>query len=269
MAFEPNKDNEGGFAALLRTEWNQFRSVRRWMIGMVIAAPLTMLPGPLIAANEGFYPSFPVGPDGKAVADKFFFVHRPLKGDGTMTVRLTSLTGLITYPPPNNDRIVSGVVPWAKAGIMIKDGTRQGSAYAAMMVTGSHGVRMQYNFTRDLAGAPGGVSPEAPRWLRLTRSGDTITGYESMDGKQWTKVGTAYLAGLPAAVQIGLFVTSPGDPSLPEGKIRFANATGVFDRLELQGKCPAALGARTISVPKAACRITCTAGLRKRAVPSR
>ncbi|UUZ80717.1 hypothetical protein LJK88_38750 [Paenibacillus sp. P26] len=45
MAFEPNKDNEGGFAALLRTEWNQFRSVRRWMIGMVIAAPLPCCPG--------------------------------------------------------------------------------------------------------------------------------------------------------------------------------------------------------------------------------
>ena len=37
----------------------------------------------------------------------------------------------------------SGLVPWAKAGIIIKASTRQGSAYAAMMVTGGHGVRMQ------------------------------------------------------------------------------------------------------------------------------
>ena len=86
--------------------------------------------------------------------------------------------------------MVPGLAPWAKAGIIIKQGTRQGSAYAAMMVTGSHGVRMQYNFTGDTAGMPGAVSAAHPRWLRLTRSGDTITGYDSADGTHWTQVGT-------------------------------------------------------------------------------
>ena len=96
-----------------------------------------------------------------------------------------------------------------KAGIIIKQGTRQGSAYAAMMVTGSHGVRMQYDYTRDVAGLPGAVSAASPRWLRLTRSGDTITGYDSADGVNWVQVGTATLAGLPSTVQVGLFATSP------------------------------------------------------------
>ena len=39
---------------------------------------------------------------------------------------------------------------------------RQGSAYAAMMVTGSHGVRMQYDYTRDDAGLAGAVSAASP-----------------------------------------------------------------------------------------------------------
>ena len=69
--------------------------------------------------------------------------------------------------------------PWSKAGIIIKASTRPGSAYAAMMVTGSHGVRMQWDYTQDTAGLAGAVSAAAPRWLRLTRSGDTITGYDS------------------------------------------------------------------------------------------
>jgi hypothetical protein len=172
------------------------------------------------------------------VADKFFFVHKPLTGDGSITVRVTSLTGLITYPPPNHDQIVPGVVPWAKAGIMIKDSVKQGSAYAAMMVTGSHGVRMQSNFIKDTAGRPGGVSAESPRWLRLTRSDDTLTGYESTDGTQWTKVDTVRLTGLPATVQVGLFVTSPGDLTVSEGASRFTNATAFFDRLELKGEAP-------------------------------
>ena len=56
-----------------------------------------------------------------------------------------------------------------------------------MMVTGGHGVRMQYDYTHDIAGQAGQASAASPRWLRLTRSGDTITGYESADGTHWTR----------------------------------------------------------------------------------
>ena len=45
------------------------------------------------------------------------------------------------------------------------------------MFTGGHGVRMQHDYVHDVAGSATGAS-----WLRLTRSGSTITGYESADG---------------------------------------------------------------------------------------
>ena len=48
--------------------------------------------------------------------------------------------------------------PWSKAGIIIKSSTTPGSAYAAMMVTGGHGVRMQWNYTGDSAGLGGAAS---------------------------------------------------------------------------------------------------------------
>src|SRR5260370_4651151 len=131
----------------------------------------------------------PVGPSGEAVADSFYFVRRPLAGNGSITVRVTSLTGLIPSTTGIGSDTRPGLVPWAKAGLIIKDGTSQGSAYAAMMVTADHGVRMQDNYTNDTPGQPGAVSPESPRWLRLTRSGDTITGYDSADGAHWTQVG--------------------------------------------------------------------------------
>src|SRR5215467_13816068 len=104
----------------------------------------------------------------------------------------------------------SGIEAWAKAGIIIKANTKEGSAYAAMMVTGRHGVRMQWNFTHDAAGLAGKVSAASPRWLRLTRSGDVIKGYDSADGRHWTLVGTAALTGLPATVQAGTFAATPG-----------------------------------------------------------
>jgi ABC-type transport system involved in multi-copper enzyme maturation permease subunit len=242
-----------GFTQLLRAEWTKFRTVRGWVIAMVVAALVTVLFGLVFAAgartscggdpNGNACPAVPLGPDGEAVADKFYFVHQPLAGNGSITARVTSLTGLITYPPPDHDKIVPGVVPWAKAGVIVKQSTRRGSAYAAIMVTGGHGVRMQHNFTHDTAGSPGRVSAASPRWLRLTRSGEELTGYESTDGTSWTKVGTAYLAGLPATVQVGLFANSPGDLTVKQAALgglitqkRFTQTTAVFDHVSLQGK---------------------------------
>ena len=42
--------------------------------------------------------------------------------------------------------------------MIITAGTTSASPYAAVMVTGSHGVRMQYDYTHDTAGTPGAVS---------------------------------------------------------------------------------------------------------------
>jgi ABC-type transport system involved in multi-copper enzyme maturation permease subunit len=93
---------------------------------------------------------------------------------------------------------------------------------------------MQYNFIEDIAGGPGGLSAQFPLWLRLTRVGDTITGSQSSDGTQWTEISTIRF-GLPATVQVGLFVTSPGDLTLSEGACRFTQATAVFDHVSLRG----------------------------------
>ncbi len=105
-----------------------------------------------------------------------------------------------------------GLEPWSKGGLIVKASTAQGSAYAAVLVSGDHGVRMQYDYTQDIAGPAGPSRAASPRWLRLTRAGDTITGYASADGTHWTQVGTATLPGLPATVQAGLFATSPPTP---------------------------------------------------------
>jgi ABC-type transport system involved in multi-copper enzyme maturation permease subunit len=246
---------QAGFAQVLRAEWTKFRTVRGWVIGMAVAALVTVLFGVLAALGTQAScrgpggrlacPSVPLGPGGEPVTDMFYFVHQPLTGDGSITARVIALTGIITYPQSNSSAIVPGVEPWSKAGIIIKENTRQGSAYASVMVTGRHGVRMQYNYTHDLAGRPGGVSAASPRWLRLTRSGDTLTGYESADGTHWSTVGAVTLAGLSSTVQTGLFVTSPGDVQVSQGagggsQVHFTQATAVFDQVSLRGKASGA-----------------------------
>ena len=244
-----------GFARLVHAEWTKFRTVRGWVIGMAVAALITVLLGLFSASGshsscggpDVVCPAVAVGPGGEAVDDRFFFVHRPLRGNGSITVRLTSLTGQVHLPDtmPGVQRVAARVEPWAKAGVMVKDGTRPGSAYAALMLTGGHGVRMQYDYTHDIAGGPDGVSRTSPRWLRLVRSGDDLTGYASADGARWAKVGTVHPAGLPATVRIGLFVASPGEVTVTRADLggavaasRFAQATGVFDQVGVDGGTP-------------------------------
>ena len=199
------------FAQLLRAEWTKFRSVRGWVIGMAAAAVVTVLVSMLGATGSrtgGDPDAPPTGPGGELVNDAFSFVHQPLEDDGSITVRVVSLDGEHLSINPGREP-TSGAHEWAKAGLIVKAGTEPGSAYAAVMVTPDHGVRMQHDFTHDEAGLPGAVTAASPRWLRLTRSGESLTGYESVDGERWTEVGTVHLSGLPSTVQAGLFVTSP------------------------------------------------------------
>ena len=180
-----------------------------------------------ISSNQHGRPSVPVGPDGEPVTDSFYFVHRPLTGTGRITVSVSALTAT----SPRDQRPAN--VPWAKAGLIMKASTRQGSPYAAIMVTSGHGVRMQYDYVHDKAGIPGPVSAASPRWLRLDRSGDAVTGYDSTDGTHWAKVGTVHVAGLGPAVQGGLFVASPD--SVQGIGTDTSVATAVFGDPRIQG----------------------------------
>jgi ABC-type transport system involved in multi-copper enzyme maturation permease subunit len=263
---QPRLDRPGaptgraGFGSVLHAEWTKFRTLHGWVIAVVIAAVLIDVFGLLAAggmsigcgqnlSGKACYRALPTGPGGQAVTDTFLFARQSLTGTGSITVRATSLTGHYTTGPAPaagsaGDAQATGVdepQPWSKVGIILKASLIQGSAYAAMANTGSHGTRMQWNYTHDVAGLPGTVSASSPRWLRLTRSGDDITGYDSTDGVTWTKVATAHLAGLPATVQIGLFAASPEHVEVTQffggssGTGGPSTATGTFDHIRLTG----------------------------------
>jgi ABC-type transport system involved in multi-copper enzyme maturation permease subunit len=249
---------ESGFLGLVHAEWTKLRTVRGWVAALLLAVLLpvgiTLLGhsecGIVTPAGQTVgCPGLPTGPDGSAVVDTFYFVHQALPADGSITARVTSLTGrhggAVTQGAANQAtaETVPGVEPWSKVGIMIKASTKAGSAYASMLVTGANGTRMQWDYTGDTAGLSGSVSAAAPRWLRLVRAGSVVTGYDSADGVSWTRVGSLAVRGLPASgsVQVGLFATSPshavttssfgststtGGPSL---------ATGSFDRVSVTG----------------------------------
>jgi ABC-type transport system involved in multi-copper enzyme maturation permease subunit len=248
-----------GFGQLLQAEWTKFRTVRSWMVSAVLTALVLVLfswfvangnhasicDGPPPGTCHG-EPALPVGPGGEAVADSYYFIHQPLAGNGSITVRVTSLTGLVSTAgnavragtnPLTTTR--PDLAPWAKAGLLVTPSLTQGSAYAAVVATGAHGVRMQNDYTHDTPGRSGEVSATSPRWLRLTRSGGSITGAESTDGVHWTTISTAHLAGLPSTVQVGLFITSPTIATTSHSS-ESSYATAAFDHLSLDTAQPEA-----------------------------
>jgi ABC-2 family transporter protein len=233
------------FPGLLLAEWTKLRSVSRWVITLLGAVALTIGLSYLAASGNktdiNQHADFVGGPHGEPVADAFYFVHQQVTGDTTLTVRVASLT-----PEPDRRAVRMGAdqmtkledpSPFAQpaAGIMIKDGTQPGSSYASVMLTAAQGVHMQWDFDADRKGS----ASSGARWLRLVRSGNTITGYESADGAAWQKIGTATPKNLPSTVEIGFYVSSPaavyttrGGGSSSVGD-RPTSARAAFDNVQL------------------------------------
>jgi phosphatidylserine/phosphatidylglycerophosphate/cardiolipin synthase-like enzyme len=162
------------------------------------------------AASGGTFTVRGAGADVWGTADAFRYAYRTLSGNGTITARLGS---------------ISASQAWTKIGVMIRASTASNSAHAFMIVTTGKGLAFQ---RRRSTGATSlhtsGGSGTAPRWVRLTRSGSTITAYTSTNGSTWTTIGSDTIT-LPSTVLVGLAVSSHTTSAL---------ATGVFDNVQVQ-----------------------------------
>ena len=155
------------------------------------------------------------GADIYNTTDEFRFAYKELSGDGSITVRIDSLTD---------------VADWAKAGVMIREGLEPGNLQADMIITPRE--RVEWMYRDQILGNTTGPATDVgttpfPHWVRLTRSGNTLTGQHSVDGVTWTPLtpdesSTVDLDFIPP-VYIGLAVTSnaPGTPAVAE----FSNVT--------------------------------------------
>jgi hypothetical protein len=108
-------------------------------------------------------------------ADSMHFAYQSLSGDGSIVARVNSLQG-VSYP---------------YAGVMIRETLSPGATDAFVYFTpyasfydrattgGSSAIQTLY------------IVPTPPYWVKLTRAGNSFTGYVSPDGQNWTQVGNS------------------------------------------------------------------------------
>jgi regulation of enolase protein 1 (concanavalin A-like superfamily) len=190
----------------------------------VTAVPL---PAPWVAADigsttpsgstslsNGTFTLRGAGADIWDTADGFHFVSQPISGDCTITARVSSL---------------QNTHEWAKAGVMIRESTAAGSRHGLMAVTPQGGASFQRRLaTNGTSTSTTQAGIAAPQWLRLVRSGNTVTGYRSVNGSTWVQVGSDTIA-MSASVRVGLALTSHLNGSL---------CTAVFDQVSITTSAP-------------------------------
>jgi hypothetical protein len=153
------------------------------------------------------------GADVWGTSDAFHYTYRWLQGNGSITARVASLTG---------------TADWTKVGVMMRGSHAPDAAHAFLLVAkAAKGVAFQYRLSTggSTANTPAGTGT-APRWVRLTRSGNSITAAVSTDGVAWTSVGTRTYttSAMPANILVGLAVSS---------HVTGRTAKSVFDNLSV------------------------------------
>jgi N-acetylneuraminic acid mutarotase len=132
------------------------------------------------------------GDDIFGTRDAFQFVYQPMHGDGEMLARVTGVQ--------NTDA-------WAKAGVMIRESLSPHSAQAMMVLTPAQGSSFQDRVsTAGMTSFTNPVDPAA-NWLRIVRSGNSFTGYRSVNGHDWLVSGTVTIP-MSSTAYVGLVVTS-------------------------------------------------------------
>jgi regulation of enolase protein 1 (concanavalin A-like superfamily) len=121
-------------------------------------------------------------------------VWQPWIGDGSIVADVTALAN--TYV-------------WAKAGVMFRATLDANAAEASAVVSPARGVAfLRRPTTGGTSVSTGGSTTAAPPyWVRLERTGDVFTAYESADGTTWTLVGSETIA-MPQTLYVGLAVSS-------------------------------------------------------------
>jgi regulation of enolase protein 1 (concanavalin A-like superfamily) len=172
-------------------------------IGSVSAAGLASF------TSGGVFDIVGSGADIWGTADEFRYVYQSSSGDCSVSAKVNQVS--------NTDQ-------WAKAGVMIREGTGAGAIHASVVVTPGAGISFQRRTSTggtSVSTTQAGLT--APYWVRITRTGNSFAAYYSSNGSTWTQLGTAQTITMASGAIMGMAVTSHNDGNLCTAN--FSNVT--------------------------------------------
>ena len=161
-----------------------------------------------------------------STADELHFLYKPLTGNGEVIARVASLEDLGQY---------------TRAGVMFRESLAANSKYASVVyqpASGGQGTDFLYR-----SGTSGGTSVAGPtdstyQYVRLVRSGNTVTAYASATNGNWTQIGSAVTISMASTIYVGVAVSSRDDDYL---------ATATFDNINVISATPPALTSTVVN----------------------
>ena len=143
--------------------------------------------------SRGVFTLDGAGADVWSTSDAFRFAYTPLTGNGSIVARVVSQTAEHA---------------WVKAGVMMRESLAANARHAFMLVSPGKGLAFQRRTaTGGQSTHTSGGSGTAPYWLKLTRDGSTVSAYRSLDGTNWSQVGSDTIA-MGSTIYVGVAVSS-------------------------------------------------------------
>ena len=149
-----------------------------------------------------------------STADSFHFVNQPINGNIELVARVTGLQNTDVH---------------AKVGLMLRESFTASSPHAFLDIEPTG--RLEFMMRGTAGGTTSLVATGTrtfPIWLKLARSGSTLTASTSNDGAVWTQVGSAPST-IPANAVLGLAVASHTTSTLTTATIDNVAATVLPD----------------------------------------
>jgi hypothetical protein len=136
-----------------------------------------------------------------STADKLRYTYQTLTGDGEIIAKISVLQNTGTS---------------SRVGVMIRDTLAANSKQIFMGMTGTNAYRwVRRTSTGGSTTSTNSSTGTVPNtWVRVVRSGTTITAYKSTNGTTWTSVGSTTGTTFAATCYIGLAVASGSTTTL-------------------------------------------------------
>jgi hypothetical protein len=143
------------------------------------------------------------GADIAGTSDQFNFASESYTGDAIAVAKVTSLTNTNAS---------------AKAGVMFRDGTAANAMFADVVVKPTGNIQFQWRpSTGATTSVTAGTPVSFPIWVKVVRTGNSFTGFDSTDGVTWTQIGSAVTIPIATTARAGLAVSAHDNTLLATG----------------------------------------------------